>query len=87
MKDDGGGVKAEGTSSSNKWMQVLKSRKVWASLLVLCVALGLYLAGQITAEMFIGVVTVAGGIFTGAVAIEDGLSALLRGWQAKEPGQ
>ena len=59
-------------------MQVLKSRKVWASAAAAATALLCFAAGAIDAETLVAAVIVAAGVFTGSVALEDGLAALLR---------
>ena len=59
-------------------MYVLKSRKVWASALAAATALACYAAGAIDAETLVAAVIVAAGIFTGSVAVEDGLAAVVR---------
>ena len=60
----------------SKWEQVLQSRKVWASVVALGLLITLYLTGAITGETFAWGLTVVAGVFTGAVALEDGLSAV-----------
>jgi len=62
-----------------KARQTLQSRKVWATLVASLVAVGLFVAGEIDADMLVRAITVIAGVFTGSVALEDGLSALLSG--------
>ena len=62
-----------------KWEQVLQSRKVWASVVAVGLLSLLWYFGAISGETYAWGVTVAVSVFTGAVAIEDGLSALFVG--------
>jgi hypothetical protein len=64
----------------NKVRQVVQSRKFWAATVILGMALGLWQMDEITGEELAQVMAIAGGIYIGAVALEDGLrsaSALL----------
>lgn len=70
----------------SKLQQVLASRKVWASVIAALIALSLYITGGIDGDAFIRAITVIAGIFTGSVALEDGLSALISGY-AEERGE
>lgn len=63
----------------SKLMQVLQSRKVWASAIALLIAVALYWADQITGAQLTWASAIIAGIFTGSVALEDGLSSLATG--------
>ena len=63
----------------SKFEQVLQSRKVWASVVAVGLLSVLCYFGAIQGETYAWGVTVAVSVFTGAVAIEDGLSALFVG--------
>ena len=63
-----------------KLQELVRSRKFWAATVVLGMALGLWQMGEISGEELAQVMAIAGGIYIGAVALEDGLrsaSALL----------
>ena len=62
-----------------KWEKVLQSRKVWASVVAVGLLTVLFYSGAISGETYAWGVTIAVSVFTGAVAIEDGLSALFVG--------
>ena len=62
-----------------KWEQVLQSRKVWASVVAVGLLTVLFYFGAISGETYAWGVTIAVSVFTGAVALEDGLSALFMG--------
>lgn len=57
----------------NKLMALLKSRKMWASLIGLAVSLGLYNAGDIEAEKLVDAILIIVSAFVGGTAIESGL--------------
>lgn len=63
----------------SKLAQVLQSRKVWASAIALLIAAGLFWTDQITGDQMMWATAIIAGIFTGSVALEDGLSALATG--------
>lgn len=63
----------------SKLMQVLQSRKVWASAIALLIAVALYWADQITGAQLTWASAIIAGIFTGSVALEDGLARWPRG--------
>lgn len=63
----------------SKLKQVLQSRKVWASMLAMLIAVALFWTDQITGDQMMWATAIIAGIFTGSVALEDGLSALAQG--------
>ena len=60
----------------SKFEQVLRSRKVWASVVALTLLSVLFYLGAISGETYAWGLTVVSGVFTGATALEDGLSAI-----------
>ena len=63
----------------SKFEQVLQSRKVWASGVAIGLLTVLYYFDAIPGETYAWGVTIAVSVFTGAVALEDGLSSLFVG--------
>ena len=59
-----------------KLEQVLQSRKVWASVVAAVLLSFLFYLGAISGETYAWGLTVVAGVFTGATALEDGLSAI-----------
>ena len=59
-----------------KLEQVLQSRKVWASVVALLLLTALFTLNAISGETYAWGLTVVAGVFTGATALEDGLSAI-----------
>ena len=64
---------------TSKFEQIVQSRKVWASAIALLLLSLLFYFGAIEGETYAWGVTIAVSVFTGAVALEDGLSALFVG--------
>ena len=60
----------------SKFEQVLQSRKVWASVVALLLLTALFYLNAISGETYAWGLTVVAGVFTGATALEDGLSAI-----------
>jgi hypothetical protein len=60
----------------SKFEQVLQSRKVWASVVAVVLLSVLFYSEAIGGETYAWGLTVVAGVFTGATALEDGLSAI-----------
>jgi hypothetical protein len=56
------------------------SRKFWASFIALILTLALWYTGEINSDQFSKAILWIAGVFTGAVAVEDGLRNLLSVW-------
>lgn len=59
---------------SNKAMELLQSRKFWASLIGLLATLGIGLVSDVEATKLIDAIMIIVGIFVGGTALEDGLT-------------
>ena len=69
-------------TQASKLQELVRSRKFWAATVILAMALGLWQMGEISGQELATVMSIAGGIYIGAVALEDGLrsaSAVLLG--------
>ena len=62
-----------------KLRQALRSRKIWIGLLLFAALTALLALDEISAELYVTLLTLDAGILTGSLALEDGLRALLQG--------
>ena len=66
--------------AENKLTTALKSRKLIASAIALGISSALYWAGDIDGQQLASITAIVAAVYTGSVALEDGLTAIIRTW-------
>jgi hypothetical protein len=65
----------------SKLLGVLTSRKAWAAIIGIGLTLGIDYFQGVDPEWIVGAITLIVGVYTGSVALEDGLTGLATGLQ------
>jgi hypothetical protein len=70
-----------------KLQHVLQSRKFWASAIALAATAGLYASDQLTAKQANDALVLIVSVYTGSIALEDGLTGIFALWNRPDAPQ